>query len=55
MTALEYMENQLRKHLRNFDRESKRGAPTEMLDAIARKASYYDAAVMALKKEGGNG
>lgn len=52
MTALEYMEKQLRRHLRNFERESKRGVPTEMLDAIAQNASYYEAAVEALKKEG---
>ena len=52
MTALEYMEKKVQKHLRNFERESKRGAPTGMLDAILRKASYYDAAVEALKKEG---
>lgn len=54
VSALHYMEKQLRRHLRNFERESKRGVPTEMLDAILRKASYYDAAVEALRKESGD-
>lgn len=55
MTALEYMEKQVQKHRRNFERESKRGAPTEMLDDILRKASYYEVAVEALKRGDSNG
>jgi hypothetical protein len=53
MTALGYMEMQARKHRRNLARETERGVPEEMLEAIRRKAGYYEAAVAALKKEDG--
>lgn len=52
MTALEYMEKQLNKHLQNYERECARGVPDEMLNNIIRKASYYHDAVEALKKVG---
>lgn len=45
MTALEYMERQLKKHTMNLERERKRGAPEEVLDDIALKISYYEEAV----------
>ena len=45
MTALEYMERQLKKHSMNLERERKRGAPEEVLDRIALKISYYEEAV----------
>lgn len=50
MTALEYMEKQLLKHRLNYDRESARGVPEEMLHNISLKIGYYEAAVEALKK-----
>ena len=34
MTALEYMERQVNKHRMNFERESARGCPVEMLTNI---------------------
>lgn len=52
MTALEYMKRQVQKHRQNFDRESSRGVPEEMLRNIRKKISYYEAAVEALMKEG---
>ena len=52
MTALEYMERQVQKHRVNFDRESARDVPEEMLQNIRKKISYYEAAVEALKKDG---
>ena len=51
MTALEYMERQVQKHRQNFDRESARGVPEEMLQNISKKIGYYQAAVDALKGE----
>lgn len=50
MTALEYMEKQLRKHQLNYERESARGVSEKMLDDIRAKIGYYEAAVEALKK-----
>ena len=52
MTALEYMERQLEKHRRNFEREFKRCAPYEQLCDILQKASYYKTACEALRKAG---
>ena len=53
MTALEYMEKQLNKHVQNYEREYARNVPDEMLNNIILKISYYHAAVEALKKVGG--
>ena len=53
MTAIDYMEKQLRKNQRIYNSEFKRGAPEEILRNIEKKISYYQAAVDALKaKEG---
>ena len=49
MTALEYMEKQLKKHRANYVRESLRGASDHMLDDIKSKISYYELAVEALR------
>ena len=49
MTALEYMEKQVKKNTINFEREFKRGAPEEVLCNIALKIHYYEEAVEALK------
>lgn len=51
MTALEYMEKQLRKHWQNFKRECDRGADEDVLKNIMLKASYYEAAVEALRDD----
>ena len=48
VTALEYMEKRVQKHRQNFDRESARGVPEEMLRDIEKKIGYYEAAVEAL-------
>ena len=53
MTALEYMEKQVRKHCRNYEAEFKRGASAEMLQNIQMKIWFYDAAVEALKRGDG--
>ena len=50
MTALEYMEKQVKKHIDNYYREVKRNVPEEQLQNILSKISYYEAAVKALKK-----
>ena len=52
MTALEYMEKQLQKHRLNYERESARGVPQEMINNILNKIGYYAEAVDALKKIG---
>ena len=49
MTAIEYMEKQIRKCRDNYAREAKRNAPKENLDNIRAKIGYYEAAVNALK------
>ena len=54
MTALEYMEKQVQKHRRNFEAESKRGCPADMMHSILMKIHYYEVAVEALKKGGSN-
>lgn len=50
MSALEYMEKQVEKHRKNFEREGNRGVPAEMLNNIQLKIRYYEDAVKALKK-----
>ena len=52
MTALEYMEKQVLKHSRNYECQTLRKAPKELLRNIEKKISYYKAAVEALKKVG---
>lgn len=51
MTALEYMEKQLDKHIFNLERETKRGVPEEVLRNIKAKIAYYEAAVDALEEK----
>lgn len=55
MTALEYMEKQVQKHRRNYEKEAERGCPATMMHDILMKIHYYEVAVEALKKEDGNG
>ena len=52
MTALEYMEKQAEKHLKNLLREQMRGVPDAMLIDIGMKISYYNAAAETLRKVG---
>ena len=54
MTALEYMEKQVRKHQQNLAMQSARGACAEVLNNIFVKIECYKAAVEALRKVGGN-
>ena len=49
MTTLEYMEKQLQKHRLNYERESARGVPADMMYNILMKIHYYEEAVNALK------
>ena len=49
MTALEYMEKQLKKHRANYERETARGVPEKVLNDILAKIGYYEVAVEALK------
>lgn len=49
MTAIEYMEKQIRKHQMSLNRETVRGATPEILQNIVSKVGYYTAAVEALK------
>ena len=51
MTALEYMEKQVQKHRKDYEREQKRGVPDAMLICIGLKISYYEQAVEALRME----
>ena len=51
MTALEYMEKQIRKTSVNLDKEIARGAPEEAIDNIRAKIGYYESAAEALRKE----
>ena len=53
MTPLEYMEKQLQKHRRNYEFRSVGGTPEKMLNDILEKIRHYEAAVEALKREGG--
>ena len=50
MTALEYHERCVKKHILNLARETDRGAPEEVLNNIRLKIGYYEAAVAALKE-----
>ena len=50
MTALEYMEKQLRKNSQNYSREFFRDDPKEVLNNIMEKMLYYAAAAEALEK-----
>jgi hypothetical protein len=52
MTALEFMEKQLRKCQINFCKEFDRGAPLEVVSNLRLKCGYYEAAIEALKKVG---
>lgn len=54
MTAIEYMEKQVQKHRRNYEREAERGVPQEVLRDIGVKIGHYEAAVSALKSVGGD-
>jgi hypothetical protein len=49
MTALEYMEKQMRKHELVLEREYTRGAPVEVLQNLSKKISYYEEAADALR------
>ena len=51
MSALEYMEKQVRKHCHNLGREIARGAPQEVIDNLKLKIGYYEQAVAALRME----
>ena len=51
MTALEYMEKQMRKHELVLEREFARGAPLEVLQNLNKKIDYYEQAVEALRME----
>lgn len=55
MTAVEYMEKQLRKNSQNYAREFFRDAPEEVLNNIMEKMLYYAAAAEALEKVNGIG
>lgn len=55
MTALEYMEKQVRKHRQNFLQQYDRNAPEEVLANIKAKIRYYEEAVEALREREGNG
>ena len=50
MTALEYMEKQVRKHCSNYIREFTRGVSDEVLNNIMSKIICYVAACDALRK-----
>lgn len=50
VTTIEYMEKQVKKHRLNYEKESNRGVPQEMLENIKLKIKYYEDAVDALKK-----
>ena len=52
MTALEYMEKQVQKHMKNFDRAMERGATIGEIINISNKISYYEQAVDALRNIG---
>lgn len=51
MTALEYMEKQLKKCKLNYTRAQERNAPIEDLNNLIKKIGYYGEAVDALRKE----
>ena len=51
MTALEYMEKQVRKHRQNFLQQYDRNAPDEVLANIRAKIRFYEEAAEALKND----
>ena len=50
MTALEFMEKQLRKCQLNFCRECERDPASEAASNLRRKCEYYEEAIEALRK-----
>ena len=54
MTALEYMEKQIRKHRINLIKAINYNAPAEMIENIERKIGYYEEAIVALKERNNN-
>lgn len=52
MTALEYMEQQVRKHRNSFQRAALKGAPAEELENIRIKIWHYIEAAQALRSRG---
>ena len=50
MTALEYMEKQLRKHEKDLEMERRRNAPSEVLGNIQKKIEHYKAVCDVLRK-----
>ena len=50
MTTLEYMEKQIKKHRCNYERESSRGAPKEILNNILTKITHYEEVVAMLRE-----
>jgi hypothetical protein len=52
MTALEFMEKQLRKCQYNFCKEVERDPASEAASNLRRKCGYYEDAVEALRKVG---
>ena len=55
MTALEYMEKQVRKYRQNFLQQYDRNAPEEVLANIKAKIGYYEEAIEALRERKDNG
>ena len=55
MTAIEFMEKQLKKHLIDYEREIVRGVPEEVIHNIENKIGYYEAAIKSLKGKGNEG
>ena len=55
MTALEYMEKQVKQNRINLVQAISRNAPQEMIYNIMMKISYYEAAVEALRERKDNG
>ena len=52
MTALEYMQQQLDRHMVNYGRAVLRNATQVELERIRNKIGYYSEAVQELKKAG---
>lgn len=49
MTAIEYVEKQLRKCEINLEKEIKRDSPQEVIDNIKKKIGYYKECIEALQ------
>jgi hypothetical protein len=49
VTAVEFMTKQLNKHQLNLERQTRQGAPQEVIDNIQNKIGYYQEAIEALK------